>query len=140
MDNRKRQSKTKSNTNLRREERELIELLRDLRLERAENRREYQRREADLEYQIAEVEVEIQTRRDSAGQAPVHQATAVVAREVTPPEFRVGDYVIITSDTGGLRGTRARIVALKRKSYELSVPGVAGTIIRKKGSVIPDNV
>ena len=34
-----------------------------------------------------------------------------------PRKIRVGDWVIITSGTGGLRGTRAQVVEIKTRSY-----------------------
>ena len=143
-------------------EQDLIDILRGLRLERAENRRDYESRETELNYQIAEAEIELQSRRDASGTTPViSNPSSVSTNQVSlpaetqrvtrerprdirdqstqlPRKIRVGDWVIITSGTGGLRGTRAQVVEIKTRSYELAIPGVEGTIIRRKASVIPD--
>ena len=63
-------------------------------------------------------------------------ATSAVQIQLEEEEdFEIGDYVIITSRTGGLRGTKARIAHIHPASYDLKIPGQRGTILRRKESV-----
>ena len=130
---------------------ELVNLIKGLKIERLEHRIEYEKKEKVLDYLITEAQSEIDVRRRSLGiveavpgitPATTVQATPVAATvqsstadQEDQGELVEGDYVIITSKTGGLRGRRARITEVKQASYILKVEGQNKPIRRLKGSV-----
>ena len=120
--------------NIQTTEDELVELLERLAIERREIREEYKRRDRSLLNLTIRTEEVLQSRgRTSAGETTI--ARRQTEEEQEDADFEIGDYVIITSRTGGLRNTRARIIDIKTASYLLSIKGKKKPVLRRKGSV-----
>ena len=79
----------------------------------------YMRKERKINFLINEAEVELINRRRGLTQGS--SATKETTEE--GKVIKVGDFVIITSKTGKLQGTRARVINITKHSYELKKIG-----------------
>ena len=103
-----------------------INRIKEIQDRRTRERRAFEERDRVYAEELKQTEREVEDLTDLLNNLELEESNE---------ELRVGEWVVIEINTGGLRGKRGKILKVTPCQYRIKIPGIEIPVYRNKGSV-----